>query len=190
MNYSDKEILQAIRSGEDDKALSALYKNLLPKIKSLIRQNGGGQDDALDIFQDAILIFYKQVKMNSFNEAYSIAGFVYTISRNLWINQVKRKKRSIEITDSQIPLELDDNMLTQLMTKEREDLVVKLLSSLGETCHRLLTYVIFHRLSMKEISQKMEFSSEDVAKTKHYKCKQRLIQLVKNTPYTQEILRG
>lgn len=190
MNYSDTEILYAIRTGDDDRALSSLYQSLLPKVKNLVRQNGGDQEDALDIFQDAILIFYKHVKMNKFNEAHSIAAFVYTVSRNLWINHVKKKKRNVDIGEQEIPISSDDNILSHLITQEREEIVTKLLSSLGDTCRQLLTYTLFHRFTMKEISQKMAFSSEDVAKTKHYKCKQRLIQTVKNTPYTQEILRG
>jgi RNA polymerase sigma factor (sigma-70 family) len=190
VNYSDTEILKAIRAGDDDRALSALYQTLLPKIKNMVRQHGGGQEDALDIFQDALLVFYKHVKMSKFNEEHSIAAFVYSVSRNLWINLVKKKKRNVELGDQEMPLAPDEDVLSHLITEEREEMVTKLISSLGDTCRQLLTYTLFHKFSMKEISEKMAFSSEDVAKTKHYKCKQRLIQTVKNTPYTQELLRG
>ncbi len=190
MNYSDAEILCAIQTGDDDRALHLLYLALLPKVKGLVRQNGGDQEDALDIFQDAILIFYKYVKTDKFNQAHTIAGFVYSVSRNLWINHAKKKKRSVDWEEQESPLDSGDNVLDALITQEREEAVNRLIASLGDTCRQLLTYTLFHRFSMKEISQKMNFSSEDVAKTKHYKCKQRLIQMVKDAPYTQELLRG
>jgi hypothetical protein len=41
---------------------------------------------------------------------------------------------------------------------------------------------------MKEISEKMGFSSENVAKTKKFKCKQRLIELVKKDPSYKNVM--
>ncbi|MFN6943945.1 MAG: hypothetical protein ACK4ND_03290 [Cytophagaceae bacterium] len=36
MKNKDPEILQAIKKGDDHKALEALYKSLFPKIKKLV----------------------------------------------------------------------------------------------------------------------------------------------------------
>ena len=189
MEYSDKDILSLIRKGDDDRALSYLYKKVLPKIKHLIHSNSGDQDEAYDIFQDAIMIFYKQVKLDKYKDEYEIAGFIYSVSRNLWINRVKRKNKSVSISEEIAVYETDSNLLDDLITEERETLVVQMLSEIGERCKELLLYSVFHKFSMKEICEKMGFSTENAAKTRNYKCKQKLIELVKNNPSIKDLLK-
>ncbi len=189
MQYTDKEILNAIRAGKEDSALAFLYKKVLPKIKHYILGNSGNEDEAFDIFQDAMLVFYKQVKMDKFKEEYEIAGFIYSVSRNLWINRVKQKNRSVSMPEGMAVEAPEPGLLDGMITKEREEYIMKLLSELGERCKELLLYSIYHKFSMKEICEKMGFSTEDAAKTRNYKCKQKLIALVKDNPSVKELLR-
>lgn len=189
MQYTDKEILNSIRAGKEDSALTFLYKKVLPKVKQYIKGNSGDEEEAFDIFQDAIMIFYKQVKTDKFKEEYEIAGFIYSVSRNLWINRVKQKNRSVSMPEG---IHLEDSgtgMLEGLITKEREEYIMKMLSELGDRCKELLLYSIYHKFSMKEICEKMGFSTEDAAKTRNYKCKQKLIALVKDNPSVKDLLR-
>jgi RNA polymerase sigma factor (sigma-70 family) len=188
--YSDKEVLEAIRSGKDDLVLKYLYKTLLPRIKKYIISNSGDENDAKDIFQDAVMIFYKYVKLGKFDESNEIGAFVYTVSRNLWINVAKKRNRSVALTEETPITGFHGDADQELISQERETYVVNMFSKLGETCKTLLMYATFNKLSMKEIAEKMGFNSENVAKTKHYKCKQRLIELVKENTSVKDILQG
>ncbi len=189
MQYTDKEILNSIRAGKEESALTFLYRKVLPKIKYYILGNNGDEQEAYDIFQDAILIFYKQVKTDKFKEEYEIAGFIYSVSRNLWINRVKKKNKQVNLSD-ELPIEsTDGNLLEGLITREREEHILTVLSALGERCKELLLYSIYHKFSMKEICVKMGFSTEDAAKTRNYKCKQKLIALVKDNPSVKNLLK-
>ena len=152
-------------------------------------KNSGSEDDAKDIFQDAVLIFYKHVKTGKFNDEKEIAGFIFSVSRNLWINLAKKKKRPVELTDEAVTIEEDNNIADHLITKELEEFVIRMFTLLGETCKTLLIYSIYHKMSMKEIMEKMKFTSENVAKTKHYKCKQRLIGIVKDNASVKDMLK-
>jgi RNA polymerase sigma factor (sigma-70 family) len=186
---SDEAVLQGIKNG-DDRVLIHLYKQVLPKIKTYILKNSGSEDDAKDIFQDAVMIFYKHVKLNKFNPDNEIAGFIYSISRNLWINVAKKKNRMVNLTDETPVNEVSYNYADDLITKEREDYVMVMFSKLGEICKQILLYSIYHKFSMKEIKDKMGYTSENMAKTKNYKCKQRLISLAKENAFVENILRG
>jgi RNA polymerase sigma factor (sigma-70 family) len=186
---TDRAILDAIHRGEDS-ILEYLYKRVLPKVKSYIIKNNGSEDDARDIFQDAVLIFYKYVKLGKFDEKNDIAGFIFSISRNLWINLAKKKNRLSELSEDVLTLPHSDNAADDLITKEREEFVMKLFSQLGDSCKTILLYSIYHKLSMKEIKEKMGFTSENVAKTRNYKCKQRLMNLVKGSVSIKDMLRG
>jgi RNA polymerase sigma factor (sigma-70 family) len=190
MTIPDKEILIAIKEGQDSRVLSYLYKKVLPKVKNYIRSNSGSDDDAYDIFQDAIMAFYKYVKTGKYNEKYEIDGFIYSVSRNLWINKAKKDKRKVSLPDNYKEPAYEENIVSGIVSKEREKMIAGLLSQLGERCQQLLTYSIFYKMSLAEISDKMGFANENAVKTKKYKCKQRLIDLIEKNPSLKDQLKG
>ena len=64
-DYSDEEIIAKIQSPnprENDQALEYLYRAYFDKIIRFIKRNGGDQTDAEDVFQEALLAFYNQMK--------------------------------------------------------------------------------------------------------------------------------
>lgn len=189
MKYTDQDIIRAIKEGKDDKVLSLLYKDVLPKVKNYIMRNSGNEDEVNDIFQDAVLAFYRQVKLNRFKEENEIAGFIFSVSRNLWINYIKKSRKSINI-ESQNEPDTGDNHLDLIITEERKNLVDKVLNEIGDRCREILLLSVYQKLSMKEICQKMGFTSENSAKTQNYKCKQKLMELVKQNRYLTSELRG
>lgn len=184
----NQQILEAIKAGKDDKALNSLYTEIYPKIESFILKNGGDTEEAADIFQDAVLIFYKQVKQGKFKEENPIAGFVFTVSRNLWYNRVKKKNRNNDLTEYEYNIAEDRDVEEDLLTEEREKKINELLSHMEEKCKNILIDSIFNKLSMQEISDKMGFTSSDVAKTKNYKCKKKLIKVLQNNPEFKNLI--
>jgi DNA-directed RNA polymerase specialized sigma24 family protein len=75
-----------------------------------------------------------------------------------------------------------DSPLEKIISEEKTAKVKDLFSRLGETCHSLLMYSFYHDLPTAEICEKMGFGSEDVLKTKKYKCKQRMLELIRQNP--------
>jgi len=180
MGLKDKEILDWIEKGRDNEALTSIYKSSLPKIRKYVIANNGTEEEVKDIFQDTIVIFYRKVKTGAFREEVDIDAFLFTIARNLYINYVTRHlKRNIKGFEQDEKDESED-VLQHLIGREKEALLDRLFKELGDTCAELLKLNIFHNFSMKEIAQKMNFSNENVAKTKSYKCRQRLASLIKN----------
>lgn len=191
MNYSDAEVIESIKKGEANNVLTFLYKSVQPKVRSWVMQNNGDADEAQDIFQDAVIAFYKYVTEDKFKEGNSVAGFIFTISKNLWINRAKQMnklERNVEIHADKHSEEMAAE--SQYISNEKAEKIQEILSQLGERCKELLTYSIFYRMSMEDISVKMGFSNADTAKTKNYKCKQRLIKLFKDNSHLKELLRS
>ena len=58
-------------------------------VKSYIKSNSGNDDEAKDIFQDAVIILYKKMKLNELPETTNVTSYVCFISRNLWINRAE-----------------------------------------------------------------------------------------------------
>lgn len=177
MQYTDNELILALKNGNDDLVLSFLYKEVWPKVKHYIKSNKGNEDEAKDIFQDAVIIFYKKAKQDTLPENVNITAYVCLISKNLWINRIKKLNKSVEFTNED-QVEPAEDFLSSIISEEKKNALQSLLSQIGDECQKLLKYSVYDSLSMKEICKLMGYSSENVAKTYNYRCKQKLIQLV------------
>ncbi len=185
---SDAEIIKAIESGDDESALEQLYDTELEKIKRYIISNRGKEEDAYDVFQDAVLIFYDYVKQGKFEAEHEIGAFIYSVGKNTWLNKTRKDARIVGIDQKENEIEDQQNFYKTLVVKEQEEIINKLFAELGERCSQLLVNTIFHNMSMREICDLMGFSTENAAKTKHYKCKQRLLKLIKKNKKFQNLI--
>lgn len=172
----DKEVLERIGRG-DEKALDFLYKKYYRMMIRLVISNNGTEQDAKDIFQDALIVFWQKASSGKLVLTSKISTYIYSICQNLWRKELERKSRLVnEAKDGEEYIDED--------SKERGRIIQECISSLGETCQRVLTYYYFDGLSMEMIAEKMGFANTDTAKTKKYKCKKKLDELIK-TKYTK-----
>lgn len=185
----DQEIISAIKEGRDSVALNDLYKNTLPSIIKFISKNGGDRDEAKDIFQDAVVALFMTIKLGKFDESRDVDGFVYFVSRNLWINRIKKKKRGFSIDLIQLSPQ-EEGTLSVMITDEKKKAIDALMDKIGSKCKELLRYSLYENLSMREIAAKMGFAAETVAKTTHYRCKQKLIEIIENDRQLFDLFRG
>ncbi|MBN2480984.1 MAG: sigma-70 family RNA polymerase sigma factor [Bacteroidales bacterium] len=188
MGYSDNEIIKAIESGKDRDVLKYLYKIHFPKVKKYIMNHSGDSDTAFDVFQDSIVVFYKYVKEKKFDTAYETGAFIFTVSKNIWLNKVQKDKRNVALPEYAEFRDDGQSIMDQLITREREKMVSDILRQLGEKCEKLLQYSIFYRLRNAEICERMGFSTENAVKTRKYKCMQKLISIVEKSPSLKKAL--
>lgn len=139
----------------------------------LVLNNNGTEDEAKDIYQDAILIFWQKAKNPEFQLTSKISTFIYSICQNLWRKELERKSRlSGEIKEESEVLDFD--------RQERIKIINQAIQSMGDTCRKVLTHYYFDNMSMSDIAKKMGFANADTAKTKKYKCKKELDALIKS----------
>ncbi len=167
----DSEILEKIRKG-DESALDYLYKKNFKMMTKLVINNNGTEDEAKDIYQEALIVFWQKVISGNLTLSSKISTFLYSICQNLWRKELERKSRmSNEEKDTEEELDFDQ--------QERIEIVNRCINQLGETCRRILTYYYFDSLSMHDIADLLGFANADTAKTKKYKCKKELDELIK-----------
>ncbi len=168
----DREILDRIKSS-DEKAIHYLYDKYYRMMVKMVLRNNGTEEEARDIYQDALIVFWEKVVNDKLTLTAKISTYLYSICNNLWLKELDRKKRlSHEEKDGESHPEHDKN--------ERIQIIHDCIDSLGDTCKKVLTYYYFDRLSMQDIADKLNFSSADTAKTKKYKCKKELDNIVKS----------
>ncbi|MDH5399336.1 MAG: sigma-70 family RNA polymerase sigma factor [Cyclobacteriaceae bacterium] len=173
---SDKEIFDRICKG-DEKALEYLYKKYYRMMVKLVVSNNGTEQEAKDVYQEALLVFWQKCISQKLVLTSKISTYIYSICQNLWRKELDRKKRlSNEESDS---VEYQD-----FEKKEKARIMVECIDQLGNTCKKVLMYYYYDGLSMQDIADKLGFANTNTAKTKKYKCKKKLDELVKSL-YTE-----
>ncbi len=168
----DSLILKQIRSG-DESALDFIYKKNYKMMTRLIINNNGTEEEAQDIYQEALIVFWQKARKEDFVLTSKISTYLYSVCLNLWRKELDRKaKLSNEIKETE-EVNNDDK-------KEREKIIQDAINSLGDTCRQVLMYYYFDNMSMQEIADKLGFANADTAKTKKYKCKKELDKLIKS----------
>ncbi len=171
LEMDEKEVFERIKNG-DEKALEIIYKKYYRMMTKLVISNSGTEEEARDVYQDALVVFWQKARSGNLVMTAKMSTYIYSICQNLWRKELDRKKRlSNEEKDSGHVMDLDG--------PERNKIIAQCLDQLGETCRKVLVYYYFDEMSMQEIAEKLGFANTDTAKTKKYKCKQKLDELVK-----------
>jgi RNA polymerase sigma factor (sigma-70 family) len=180
--YSDNTIVEGLRN-QDDKIINWLYDNYLQSIKKYVLNNSGSVDDVSDVFQDTIIILYKQIIENNLDLTTDLKGYFYGIARNVWHSQLRKKQKSTELLfDISDEEEAEDNHYPML-----EAIVNRSFPQLKPDQQEILN-LFSDGFSYEDIAEKMGLKNETYARRKKYLSKEALIELVKQDPEYQEYL--
>lgn len=174
---SEADILSAIRKG-DSRALEIIYKQHYPAILHFVIQNNGSDQDAKDLYQEAVIILYEKIKEEHFLLTCQIRTFLYSVCRRLWLKRLREKGKyfgKLEDFETFLPLEEDELGIEE--NENKLGAMAQALALLGEPCRTLLQDFYIKGLNMQEIAQKMGYTNADNAKNQKYKCLNRLKKL-------------
>lgn len=183
MHYIEESLLEGIRLHDSD-TLEYIYKKFYPAVRAFINNNSGNDDDARDVFQEAIVVLYRKVNDESFVLTSSFKTYVYAIVKHLWLKELESRKTSgvklqvegeFEVANETIERSMFDPKSVRFRLYQRHFL------TLSEDCQKVLK-LFFAKQSYKEISQIMGFGSEKYAKKRKFQCKEILIKKIKNDP--------
>ena len=179
---TDNELLMGLADGSDD-ALSQLYRRYFPMVLRFVTSNSGSEDEAKDVYQEALIVLYEKGRSGSFELQCQLKTYVYSVSRRLWLKQLTHKSRFMvsdtetPVTDSAAVGQMSDDLTDHEERDRQFDLMADSLNRLGEPCRTLLEDFYIRHLSMQDITEKFGYTNADNAKTQKYKCLMRLKRL-------------
>ncbi|MBL4704250.1 MAG: sigma-70 family RNA polymerase sigma factor [Flavobacteriales bacterium] len=175
---TDDALIKGLRD-DNRQLVSMLYVKHYPMIRKLVLDNNGSEAEAKDVFQEAIIVFYENIRTKGFDLTCKIATYLYSISRNIWLKQLKRRMPQIkDLNDHKQIIDFNRDFNKHEEKQIRLDKVNSALEDIGEPCNSILTYFFFQQLTMEEIAGKMGYTNAANAKNQKYKCFKRLKQLV------------
>jgi RNA polymerase sigma factor (sigma-70 family) len=174
---SDEAVIAGIRR-DDEAALAYLYKRYFPMVLHFLQNNNGTEEEAKDIYQEAVIIFYEKVKANSLELSCQIKTYLYSVCRRLWLKKLAEKnRRGTKLKDEEFFLELPAEDGVGEEKEVRFEVMAESLLLLGEPCKSLLEDFYLNDLSMLQITEKFGYINADTAKNQKYKCLLRLKKL-------------
>lgn len=171
---SDEAIINGIRRDEAQ-ALTVLYKLHFPMVSHFILSNSGTEDEAKDVYQEGVIVFYEKIKDHSLELSCQIKTYLYSVCRRLWLKRLAEKGRyTSRVDDSEDYLMLADEEARHEENERQFDVMSEAMEQLGEPCRTLLEDYYIHTQNMQDITEKHGYTNTDTAKNQKYKCLQRL----------------
>lgn len=163
--------------GEYEKASTFLYKQDYKQVERYVRKNGGSKEDAQDVFQNGVIkiLLYVREREN-IKTNFNLSGFLFTCCKNLWLNQIKKRKYELNYVEENSEIAKDLNDFETI--RNRKEVIVEIISQMTERCKNILRLSVYTELEMKEIQQRLGYSSVNATKTVNYQCKKALSQLL------------
>jgi len=158
-----------IKSGKRD-ALDKLYTTYRTEFLKWMQHSFSCQeDDALDIFQDSIIVVYEHIKSGKLEVlSSSLKTYLFAVGRRVFLNKNKSKKPKTNNIEDYVHLEgaLDTNK----ELNDRQKIMLALLNKLREPCRSIIYLFYYKRYSLEAITETMNYSSTDVVKTQKVRC--------------------
>jgi len=174
---TDREVVLGILNNSED-VLNRLYIGYFPMILQLILNNNGDEDDAKDVYQEAIIILYNKIKSGDFELSSKLKTYIYSVCRRIWLKKLAQQSKTTgNVSDFEDVIAVD----VDVEEHEEKDLQFEKMGSalknLGEPCKTIIQDFYINNLSMQDICEKFGYTNTDNAKTQKYKCLQRLKKL-------------
>ena len=174
----DETQIRAISIGDRDKLFLALYNSVFPAVARYVSKMGGTFDEAKDIFQDALVIWYEKAAEGSLTINTNDKAYLAGIAKNLWLKKFRANSREVAIDGFDIPSD-----------EEAQISGSKLLSfqqTAGKNCMDLLRSFYYDQLPLNDIAGTFGFSGVRSATVQKYKCLEKVRETVKEKALTYE----
>jgi RNA polymerase sigma factor (sigma-70 family) len=173
----EKELLRGLAQN-DKEAIEVIYKENYSLIQHFVINNNGTEDDARDVFQEALIVLYEKSKSGSFELNCQIRTYIYSVCRRLWLKKLQYAKRfesQVETLEEVIPVEEDLEKHDRV--NKQYGIMRSAMGKIGEPCKSLLEAFYVHHKNMHEIASFFGYTNADNAKNQKYKCLMRLKKL-------------
>ena len=174
MTIEDQQLINQILNGDTNAygKLIARYKDLVFTLALRMLKH---REEAEEVTQDAFLKAYRS--LHKFKGDSKFSTWIYKVTYNTCLDRIKKNKKhynDVAIDDFTFnKLESFDNALERMIDSERQLLIKKCIEKLPPDDAYILTLFYFEELSLDEISEIIQITSNTI-KVKLYRARKKL----------------
>lgn len=181
--YKIDHQLQLITAIKDNNsiALKEFYISNYPKVEALVLKNSGSQEHAKDIYQEAFISMWNNIRTASFepqNDS-ALQGYLYRIAKNKWMDVLrsKRFKTTQSLSEERTMYLREDDEIEDDGYSKKLDSTMAAFKDLGQPCKDLLKTFYFEKKSLRDIASELNIEESSV-RNKKYRCMEKLRSIV------------
>jgi RNA polymerase sigma-70 factor (ECF subfamily) len=149
------QLLLRIAERQDRSALAALFRLYGPRVKSMMLKLGAGEALAEDLVQETFLMVWRKAGLYS-NQRGAASTWIFTIARNLRIDQLRRQSNKPYEDLDAVELASDAPMGNALIEQQQVvDRVTRALASLPEEQREVVRLSFIQDLPHAQIAEKV-----------------------------------
>ena len=159
-------------TAEREQAFLSLYKKAFPAVAKYVSKMGGSFDDAKDVFQDVLVIFYEKSVRGGIALQTNEQAYLLGVAKHLW---AKKFRESILNTS----LEADWDIMEEDDLQPSPNKLMHYLETAGQKCMELLKAFYYDNLPVRSIADLFGYSGERSATVQKYKCMEKVRETIK-----------
>ncbi len=152
-----------------EKTLTRLYARTYPMVLHYVKQHGGTEEDAQDLLQDAMIVFYEKTVLDQLTLTASVSTYLMGICKNRWRREFEKRNRRTGLQP-----EPEEGIWEEPETEQASLKLMDYVEQLGERCKDLLVSVYYFGQRMEELAERYGYRTVHSATVQKYKCLERL----------------
>lgn len=148
----------------------SLYKTAFPVVAKYIGRMGGSFDEAKDVFQDALVVYYER-SVSAESALNNDIGYLVGTAKNLWLKRYRQSNQNLPLNHVDV---FDDEHESPSNNR-----LMRFLETAGKKCMDLLKGFYYDELSLTEIADEYGYSGVRSATVQKYKCLEKVRETVK-----------
>ena len=152
-----------------------LYESVFPAVARWISNKNGSFEDARDIFQEALIIYFEKTEDLAFQIKKEPEAYIMGIAKHLWVRKFNSNVRNMAFEELQEGINISEDHFPSLNLQK----LYTLIQQSSQKCLNLLHSFYYEKLPMKEIARVFGYGSEHSVTVQKYKCIEKLREQVK-----------
>ena len=149
----------------------ALYKKAFPIVARYVARMGGSLEEAQDIFQDTLVIYYEKVASAQAEIIVNEKAYLLGIAKKLWVQRYKAGLKNQPLNDFDIEVIPDEQLANGK--------ILHYLETAGKKCMELLKAYYYDGLPVSNVATLFGYSGTHSATVAKYKCLEKVRETVK-----------
>ncbi len=150
---------------------TALYKKAFPAVGRHVARMGGSLEEAQDIFQDTLVIYYEKVTSEHADIVVNEKAYLLGIAKKLWLQHYKAGSKNQPLDDMDLRVAADERPDTGKL--------LHYLETAGKKCMELLKAYYYDGATVSDVAIQFGYGGIHSATVAKYKCLEKVRETVK-----------